>query len=168
MAPHLLQLLQVVIGHAGAAVELCTQPGLMMRTGIVGEGARLVVLGSGHIQGATKTVGDHRRLPDMIRVHVCTDHPFYGFAAQFIIEHLIPHFGGVRQVQPGIHHKPAVVVLEQIQVDVAQRARHRHGQPTHTGSQFLGGAGGGVFRKGVAQVFFHALSIPLTGLDCGR
>ena len=80
----------------------------------------------------------------MVRVHVGADHPGDLFILEEASEQLLPYFPGAGQVQAGVDHYPAVVVLQQPDVDVVQPHGHGEADPVDSLGDLLWHTGLGV------------------------
>jgi hypothetical protein len=75
------------------------------------------------------------------------DHPLYRLA----LENLLPQRARLRVADPGIDHRPTLVLFSQPQVDVVELERQRHRQPMNAGRHFQRGAGRGNFRERILE-----------------
>jgi hypothetical protein len=119
--PHLPHLAHVVARHAGALVEHLALPAAMVAAGTRRmKRARLVVLRARHQQWALEVVGDHAGLPDVVGMHVRTDDALDRPATHVAGEQLMPQRVRFLIAKAGVDDIPAVVVVEQVQIDVGE------------------------------------------------
>jgi hypothetical protein len=76
-----------------------------------------------------------------------------GLARQCVGEHGLPVRLDVVEVEAGVDDGPAVLLLQQPQVDVVQLEGQRHAQPAHAGREFQRLAGAGLLLEGVGDRF---------------
>ncbi len=79
------------------------------------------------------------------------DDPAHGPARQGAGEQVAPDRAGAPGIEPGVDHRPAVAVIERVEIDMVERHRQRQAQPEDALGHLGRGALGWRFRPGIAD-----------------
>ena len=141
-----------VARHVGGAQVLALDE-------IVARGLRAHVLAQRHPEWRVPLLAQPAGEADVVGMEVRADHARDGFAVELLGEDLLPQFARVLRIDAGVDDGPAVLLLDQPQIDVVELERQRHAQPVDAGGDVLDIAGFRHVAAGEAQLREKALGL---------
>jgi hypothetical protein len=136
------ELRHVGVGHAMQAEELA-RVGRSVRRTLLEDRVRSHEFAVGHRDAAAEALGDPRGVAEMVGMAMGRDDARDRLSGERLREVALPQRARVGAAVARVDQRPAVVFLEQPQVDVVERERQRHPQPQDPGATAQRGPGAG-------------------------
>ena len=126
---------------------------------VVARGLRAHVLAQRHVERGVPLLAQPAGEADMVGMEMRADHAHHRFALELLGEDLLPERSRVLRIDAGVDDRPAVLLLDQPQVDVVELEGQRHAQPVDAGGDILDVAGLGHVTTGKAKLRQQALGL---------
>ena len=96
---------------------------------IGGQHPREQPFAAGHPQAHAEPLAKPAREAEMVRMEMGADHPGHRPPGQRACEHRLPSFARGGHVEAAVDQRDAVAIVEDPEIDMVQRARHRRARP---------------------------------------